>query len=125
VSGPTAAAAAVVVALLLLCSNKDRVRLVMLYALRFEGDSSRVQALLDFLVQSGVRQSSPVLFAAAEGVLQYAGADRCARLHHAVRPLVTGPEEPGQHACVVRVFVVMCCTVFVVLSALGAVPDRE
>eukprot|EP00775_Hariotina_reticulata_P002080 gene2080-2399_t len=57
-------------------SNKDRVRLVMLYALRFELESSRIRGLLDFLVQTGVRDNSQALYTAAEGVLSYAGADR-------------------------------------------------
>eukprot|EP00878_Enallax_costatus_P028747 GHUV01031087.1.p1 GENE.GHUV01031087.1~~GHUV01031087.1.p1 ORF type:complete len:544 (+),score=165.71 GHUV01031087.1:624-2255(+) len=57
-------------------SNKDRVRLVMLYALRFEGgERERIAALLDFLVQAGVRAGSPDLYAAAEGILRYGGKD--------------------------------------------------
>lgn len=60
----------------LLCSNKDRVRLVMLYALRFEAESSRVDALMDFLQQAGVRSSNPALYAAAQGILQYGGSEK-------------------------------------------------
>ncbi|WIA34599.1 hypothetical protein OEZ86_012919 [Tetradesmus obliquus] len=57
-------------------SNKDRVRLVMLFALRFESESQRIAGLLDFLGQAGLRDSSPGLFAAAQGILQYGGSDR-------------------------------------------------
>jgi hypothetical protein len=53
------------------------VRLVMLYALRFETEGQRVAGLLDFLGQAGVRDSSPALFAAAQGILQYGGSDKC------------------------------------------------
>jgi hypothetical protein len=59
------------------CSNKDRVRLVMLYALRFESEGQRIAGLMDFLGQAGVRDSSPALFAAAQGILQYGGSDKC------------------------------------------------
>lgn len=58
------------------CSNKDRVRLVMLYALRFEGsERERIAALMDFLAQAGVRAGSPNLYAAAENILHYGGRD--------------------------------------------------
>eukprot|EP00798_Chlamydomonas_sp_ICE-L_P025257 gene25257-10905_t len=53
---------------------KDKVRLVMLYALRFESDTLRVRQLLDFLLTAGLRDSEPKLFAAVEAVLKYAGA---------------------------------------------------
>jgi hypothetical protein len=53
------------------------VRLVMLYALRFETEGQRIAGLLDFLAQAGVRDSSPGLYAAAQGVLQYGGSDKC------------------------------------------------
>jgi vacuolar protein sorting-associated protein 45 len=59
-----------------MCSNKDRVRLVMLFALRFEMESSRIKGLLDCLVQCGVRDNNPALYTAAEGLLRYAGAER-------------------------------------------------
>jgi hypothetical protein len=59
------------------CSDKDRVRLVMLYALRFESEGQRIAGLMDFLGQAGVRDSSPALFAAAQGILQYGGSDKC------------------------------------------------
>lgn len=36
-------------------ADKDRVRLVMLYTLRFEGDALRVRQLMEFLVTAGVR----------------------------------------------------------------------
>lgn len=36
-------------------SDRDRVRLVMLYALRFEVDAPRVRQLQDYLVTAGVR----------------------------------------------------------------------
>jgi hypothetical protein len=52
------------------------VRLVMLYALRFESEGQRIAALMDFLGQAGLRDSSPGLYAAAQGILQYGGSDR-------------------------------------------------
>jgi vacuolar protein sorting-associated protein 45 len=58
-------------------SNKDRVRLVMLYALRFEGEQQRTSSLLQTLQDSDVAASSPRLFAAAAGVLGWAGRERC------------------------------------------------
>ena len=83
------------------CSNKDRVRLVMLYALRFEGgERERIAALLDFLVQAGVRAVSPDLYAAAESILRYGGKDAsvpgvgpCCLLHVTWDNAV----EPGLH----------------------------
>ena len=51
-------------------------RLVMLYTLHYEGEVQRISSLMDFLVQAGVRAASPNLFAAAEGILRYAGRDR-------------------------------------------------
>lgn len=36
-------------------ADKDRVRLVMLYTLRFEGDAARVRQLMEFLITAGVR----------------------------------------------------------------------
>jgi hypothetical protein len=104
-------------------ADKDAVRLVMLYALRFESEGlrwagapvcgrplaatralasrasaqpslrlptnlhnsdpgvgppppRRIRGLLDLLVSTGLRMRSPGLMAAAEGILQYAGAER-------------------------------------------------
>jgi hypothetical protein len=58
------------------CSTKDRVRLVMLYALRFEGDNQRVGGLMVALSQLGLKASNPQLYAALEGLLKYAGQDK-------------------------------------------------
>lgn len=55
------------------CSHKDRVRLVMLYMLRFEGEASRHAALLDWLGAAGLREAAPGLMAAAEGLLRWTG----------------------------------------------------
>eukprot|EP00879_Flechtneria_rotunda_P021728 GHRR01022912.1.p1 GENE.GHRR01022912.1~~GHRR01022912.1.p1 ORF type:complete len:518 (+),score=165.74 GHRR01022912.1:467-2020(+) len=57
-------------------SNKDRVRLVMLYALRFEGEAGRFSGLLDALAQAGVKAANPQLYAAAEDMPRYGGQDR-------------------------------------------------
>eukprot|EP00877_Chromochloris_zofingiensis_P007831 jgi/Chrzof1/3300/Cz12g20040.t1 len=57
-------------------SDKDKVRLVMLYALRFEGEAVRLRGMMDFLNTCGLKDSSPQLYAAAEGILKYAGAER-------------------------------------------------
>lgn len=51
-------------------------RLVMLYALRFEGsENQRIAGLMEFLAQAVVRAASPNLFAAAENILRYGGRD--------------------------------------------------
>jgi len=105
-----------------LCNVQDRVRLVMLYVLRFEQESTRCRSLVNqlqvgagvcvvgrsacktggmaghmqrpahatgvpsssahaagagCLQECGVSQRAPALMAAAEGILVYAGADRC------------------------------------------------
>lgn len=57
-------------------STKDRVRLVMLYALRFEGDTQRVSGLMVALSQLGLKASNPQLYTALEGLLKYAGQDK-------------------------------------------------
>lgn len=57
-------------------ADKDAVRLVMLYALRFEAEGPRVRGLLDLLEASRLRDRNPGLMAAAEGVLKYGGTDR-------------------------------------------------
>jgi hypothetical protein len=57
-------------------STKDRVRLVMLYVLRFEGDTQRVGGLMVALSQLGLKASNPQLYAAMEGLLKYAGVDK-------------------------------------------------
>lgn len=63
--------------LLLFChSTKDRVRLVMLYALRFEGDTQRVGGLMVALSQLGLKASNPQLHTALDGLLKYAGQDK-------------------------------------------------
>jgi hypothetical protein len=49
----------------------------MLYALRFEGEQQRTSSLLQTLQDSDVAASSPRLFAAAAGVLGWAGRERC------------------------------------------------
>lgn len=58
---------------LLTVGDKDKVRLVMLYALRFEADSLRVRQMTDFLGTLGIRDREPQLFAAVDLVLQHAG----------------------------------------------------
>lgn len=58
------------------CSTKDRVRLVMLYALRFEGDNQRVGGLMVALSQLGLKASHPQLYNALEGLLKYAGMEK-------------------------------------------------
>lgn len=57
-------------------STKDRVRLVMLYALRFEGDTQRVSGLMVALSQLGLKASNPQLYTALEWLLKYAGQDK-------------------------------------------------
>lgn len=57
-------------------STKDRVRLVMLYALRFEGDTQRVSGLMVALSQLGLKATNPQLYTALEGLLKYAGQDK-------------------------------------------------
>lgn len=57
-------------------SGKDRVRLMMLYALRFESDTQRVSSLQEALAQLGIKAMHPQLYAAAEGLQRYAGADK-------------------------------------------------
>jgi hypothetical protein len=52
------------------------VRLVMLYALRFEGDTQRVGGLMVALSQLGLKASNPQLHTALEGLLKYAGQDK-------------------------------------------------
>jgi hypothetical protein len=52
------------------------VRLVMLYALRFEGDTQRVGGLMVALTQLGLKASNPQLCAAMEGLLKYGGVDK-------------------------------------------------
>ncbi|PNW80892.1 hypothetical protein CHLRE_07g333950v5 [Chlamydomonas reinhardtii] len=56
--------------------DADRVRLAMLYALRFESDTPRVRQMLDYLATAGVREREPRLYAAVEAVLRYGGASR-------------------------------------------------
>ncbi len=77
--------------------DKDKVRLVMLYALRFETDTLRVRSLSDYLVTAGVRDREPRLYAAIEAVLRYAGSDKRAgdlygsrNLLHKAKNLVKG-----------------------------------
>ncbi|KAI8467801.1 MAG: SM/Sec1-family protein [Monoraphidium minutum] len=57
-------------------ADKDAVRLVMLYALRFESEGTRVRGLLDLLEASRLRDRKPALMAAAEGFISYGGAER-------------------------------------------------
>ncbi len=57
-------------------SHKDRARLAMLYALRFEEEAARLRAVLGLLSDCGMKEAAPGLYAAAEGILAYAGADR-------------------------------------------------
>jgi vacuolar protein sorting-associated protein 45 len=77
--------------------DSDKVRLVMLYALRFEADTLRVRSLADYLVTAGVRDREPRLYAAIGAVLQYAGGERRAgdlygsrNLLHKAKNLVRG-----------------------------------
>jgi vacuolar protein sorting-associated protein 45 len=77
--------------------DSDKVRLVMLYALRFEADALRVRSLADYLVTAGVRDREPRLFAAVDAVLRYAGGERRAgdlygsrNLLHKAKNLVRG-----------------------------------
>ncbi|MEW5315729.1 MAG: hypothetical protein WDW38_007136 [Sanguina aurantia] len=70
-------------------ADKDRVRLVMLYTLRFEGDALRVRQLMEFLVTAGVRDREPKLFGAIEAVVRYAGASRRAGDLYAGRSILS------------------------------------
>lgn len=57
-------------------SDKDKVRLTMLYALRFESDNMRVRALMEYLITAGVKDREPRLYSAVEAVLKWAGSDK-------------------------------------------------
>jgi hypothetical protein len=48
----------------------------MLYILRFEQETSKVQGILEFLAASGIVETQPALAAAADRILSYAGAER-------------------------------------------------
>ncbi|GLC59147.1 hypothetical protein PLESTB_001453600 [Pleodorina starrii] len=75
----TSAASFEELARLLRASNTqdvDKVRLAMLYALRFEPDTPRVRQMLDFLASTGVKDREPRLYAAAETILRYGGSSR-------------------------------------------------
>lgn len=69
-------------------SDRDKARLVMLFALRFEADAMRVKHLTDYLLTLGVKERDPKLFAAVENVLQYAGSDKRAGDLYASRSLL-------------------------------------
>ncbi|KAF5831862.1 SM/Sec1-family protein [Dunaliella salina] len=56
--------------------DKDKVRLALLYALRFEHDASRVQRLIDCLEVAGVKSRDPTLFGLVPRMLAYAGSSK-------------------------------------------------
>lgn len=55
----------------------DKIRLVMLFALRFEQDRERLLQLLSYMQTDGIPQRQPKYFTAIEAVLRYAGKHRC------------------------------------------------
>lgn len=67
----------------------DKVRLVMLYALRFEQEVSRIRQLLDILVASGTREREPKMVAAVQKLLEYGGSDQRAGDLYAGRSLLS------------------------------------
>jgi vacuolar protein sorting-associated protein 45 len=54
--------------------DRDKVRLAMLYALRFESDQMRVRQMLESLTISGIRERDPKLFSAIDTVLRHSGS---------------------------------------------------
>mmetsp|Transcript_19696 Transcript_19696/g.54990 ORF Transcript_19696/g.54990 Transcript_19696/m.54990 type:complete len:585 (-) Transcript_19696:538-2292(-) len=56
--------------------DKDKVRLAVLYALRFEHDTSRVRRLIDCLEVAGVKSREPALLGLVLRMLAYAGSSK-------------------------------------------------
>lgn len=69
-------------------SDKDKVRLALLYVLRFESDGARVRQMQELLASTGVRDRSPKLYDALELVLRYAGQAKRAGDLYATRSIM-------------------------------------
>mmetsp|Transcript_12637 Transcript_12637/g.27322 ORF Transcript_12637/g.27322 Transcript_12637/m.27322 type:complete len:611 (-) Transcript_12637:472-2304(-) len=70
-------------------SDKDKVKLAMLYMLRFESDNLRVRQVVDYLSTAGVRDRDPKLFAALDAILKYGGEARRAGDLYASRSMLS------------------------------------
>jgi len=57
-------------------TDKDAVRLAMLYALRFEHDTMRIAALMEQLGGMGIKDRSPTLYGAVRAVLTTCGGEQ-------------------------------------------------
>ncbi|GAX73583.1 hypothetical protein CEUSTIGMA_g1034.t1 [Chlamydomonas eustigma] len=68
--------------------DKDKIRLAMLYCLRFEGDMLKLQQISEFLSTAGIKDKNPKLFSCVEAVLQYAGNSKRAGDLYASRTIM-------------------------------------